>query len=799
VRALNANMPYDQFLTYQMAGDLLEHPTRDQVLATAFNRLQRLTAEGGSIAEEWMAENASDRVHTFGTAILGLTVECCRCHDHKYDPISMRDYYSLSAFFNSIDENGMYDNAAKVPSPSLLLPTDEQAKQLATARDEVTKAQVALAKTIEAGDKRFEQWLTGPHTPVDADLTGYFTFDGDLAHIRNEAPGGKAEGNAVGLPSIIGYQGRAIHFDGDHGADFPGLFEVDRWTDFSLDFWLRDTAHCAKPVVVVQRTFGTDVGYNGFDLMLQDGILTARLYRVWPGNGIGVQSRTPIARNEWQHIAVTYDGSSTAAGLRIFLGGRELATDTVRDHMMKRAAPATYGAGHLTLGQRFRDRGFKDGDIDELRIYDRALTPLEIENRHDGKTLAAVLANPKLHRNDLAAFYFSAVDDDARKAAQKLREARRQFVEAEESMQEIPVMEDLPTPRPTFILARGRYDAPKTEANRVSRDTFAKLLIPFPKDAPRNRLGLARWLTDPHHPLTARVFVNRMWVRFFGRGLVTTPENFGQQGALPTHPELLDWLSRDFIDHGWDIKRLCRTIVLSATYRQDSRCAAELRDRDPENQLLARGPSRRLSAEQIRDVALAASGLLDRKMGGPPVSPYQPGGDLWRESNTMSPAYQQSTGRDLYRRSLYSVWKRTTPLPNMMAFDAPSREVCTVARGRTNTPLQALVLLNDVQFVEAARALAADVSKPNTELPAQVDEAFLRLTGRRADSTERNLLVDLYNEQATLFADKSQQNPLAFTKLGDSKLDPKLDAAHVAALTVVCQTILNLDATIFER
>jgi hypothetical protein len=360
-------------------------------------------------------------------------------------------------------------------------------------------------------------------------------------------------------------------------------------------------------------------------------------------------------------------------------------------------------------------------------------------------------------------------------------------------------MEELAQPRPTFILTRGRYDAPKTDANRVGRDTFSKLLIPFPKDAPRNRLGLARWLTDPHHPLTARVFVNRMWARFFGRGLVTTPENFGQQGAIPTYPGLLDWLARDFVDHGWDIKQLCRTIVLSATYRQDSHCSPELRERDSENQLLARGPSRRLSAEQIRDVALAASGLIDRKMGGPPVSPYQPGGDLWRESNTMSPAYHQSLGQDLYRRSLYSVWKRTTPLPNMMAFDSPTREVCTVARGRTNTPLQALVLLNDVQFVEAARALATNVTKPNVEVPAQIDEAFLRLTGRHPDPTERNLLADLYDEQTELFKDKSQQNSEAFTKLGESKLDPKLDPAHVAALTVVCQTILNLDATIFER
>ena len=293
--------------------------------------------------------------------------------------------------------------------------------------------------------------------------------------------------------------------------------------------------------------------------------------------------------------------------------------------------------------------------------------------------------------------------------------------------------------------------------------------------------------------------MNRIWANFFGRGLVTTPENFGQQGASPTHPELLDWLSRDFIEHGWDIKRLCRNIVLSATYRQDSRCTPDLRERDPENLLLARGPSHRLSAEEIRDVALGASGLLDRRMGGPPVSPYQPGGDLWRESNTMSPAYAQSTGRDLYRRSLYSVWKRTTPLPNMMAFDAPLREVCTVARGHTNTPLQALILLNDVQFVEAARALATSVSRSQKDLVAQIDDAFLRLTGRRPDATERNLLTDLYGEQLALFVDGSQQHASAFTKLGESPSDPKFDSAHLAALSVTCQAILNLDATIFER
>jgi Protein of unknown function (DUF1553)/Concanavalin A-like lectin/glucanases superfamily len=598
---------------------------------------------------------------------------------------------------------------------------------------------------------------------------------------------------------VPGIRGQAIRFDGDHGATFPKVFDVDRWDAFSLDFWIQDNAANKQPVVVLQRTYGTDVGYNGFDLMLENGVLTARFYRVWPGNGIGVKSRTPIAPRKWQHVAVTYDGSSAAAGLHIFCDGKELATDVLHDHMHKKATLPNHGTGQLTFGERFRDRGFKDGDLDELRIYNRALTALEVHNLHDGTALNVALADVSSHREALAATYFSAIDETARNAAQRLRDARRELVELEEPLQEVPVMEESPQPRPTYILARGAYDAPKTDANLVSRNTFEKILTPFPQHAPRNRLGLAEWLTDPHHPLTARVFVNRLWFNFFGRGLVTTPENFGQQGALPTHPELLDWLARDFIEHDWDIKRLCRTIVLSATYRQDSRCAPELRARDPENQLMARGPSRRLSGEQIRDVALAASGLLNRRMGGPPVSPYQPGGDLWRETNTMSPAYHQSTGKDLHRRSLYSVWKRTAPLPNMQAFDAPSREVCTVTRGRTNTPLQALVLLNDVQFVEAARGLANQVSQTHADLKSQIDDAFLRLAGRHPDAAELALLSDLYNEQATLFADTAVQNPSQFLDEGESKSESKLAPANLAALTVVCQAILNLDATIFER
>lgn len=855
VRAFNDNLPYDQFLTWQLAGDLLENPTRDQILATAFNRLHRMTNEGGSIAEEWLVENAADRVHTFGSAMLGLTLECSRCHDHKYDPILARDYYSISAFFNSIDENGMYDHSSKAPSPTLLLPTAEQERELTDKLAGVEAAEQSLEVVKQEGESRLQKWralnpppskgreqpstLAGgeraqggslsaaneksiPDATSSAggsatnnasnpspnlslrgrgtlpDLVAHFTFDGD-----------NATASANGLPRVPGRIGQAIRCDGDRGVTFPDLLKIDRPDPFTLDLWLRDVLRNPLPVVVAQRTFGTDVGYNGFDLMLADGVLEARFYRIWPGNAIGVRAAEPIAAADWEHVTVTYDGSSRAAGLRLYLNGRELQTTILRDKIQKSAAIATYGSGAFTLGERFRDRGFKDGEFDELRLFARALTPYEISLLHKEATAdnspstnATSETTDEAARNEAALrdYYFSAHDAPARAATEALRDARRQLVAAEETIHEVSVMDELPEPRPAYILPRGAYDAPKNDETRVTRDVFGEMLPPFPADAPRNRLGLARWLTAPDHPLTARVFVNRLWANFFGHGLSTTPDNFGRQGTAPTHPELLDWLARDFVAHGWDVKRLCRQIVGSAAYQQDSRATPELRERDPDNLLLARGPSRRLSAEQIRDLALAAGELLVDKPGGPPVYPYQPGGDLWRESNGMSPAYSQSTGEGLRRRSLYSVWKRTAPLPNMLVFDATSREVCTISRGRTNTPLQALVLLNDVQFVEAARALASAVAKQHSAPSDRIAAAFLRLAGRTPTAAELAILTDLYQEQLISFSAGAEGAEAArLIALGETKSDDGIPPNEFAALTVTCQAILNLDATIYER
>jgi hypothetical protein len=450
----------------------------------------------------------------------------------------------------------------------------------------------------------------------------------------------------------------------------------------------------------------------------------------------------------------------------------------------------------LVFGQRFRDKGFKGGQIDELSIFNRAVSPVEVAHVFEGK-LQPALAAARQHEAELREFYFSAIDPETRESQVALTTARQRVVAAEDPQFEIAVMEEMPGQRPTHVLLRGEYDAPKTDANRVQRDTPAGI-HKFDSSLPKNRLGLAKWLTQPQHPLTARVAVNRLWAPLFGRGLVETVENLGIQGGQPSHPELLDWLARDFIASGWDVKRNLRMLALSATYRQASAARPDLLRRDSQNLLLARGPSHRLSGEAVRDSALAASGLLDERIGGPPVSPYQPG-DLWRESNTMSPAYRQSVGKDLYRRSLYTVLKRTAPMPNMLAFDTVSREVCVARRQQTGTPLQALVLLNDPQFVEAARVLGERMVKEAAGDHARaVRLAFRRLATREPTPGEMTLLTTLFAEQERYF--KAQPEDAArLVKIGERPVDPSLPPVSVAAATVVAQTILNLDAAIWKR
>ncbi len=795
VKAFNDNLPYDRFLTEQLAGDLLPHSTRQQKLATAFNRLHRQTNEGGSIEEEWRTEYVSDRVQTFSTAFLGLTFECCRCHDHKFDPITQRDYYSLSAFFNSIDEYGMYNDTAHVPTPSVLLPTEEQEKGMTESGRGLDQKRERLTLANREAEAQFQDWLKAKDGSVSIPgLVAHFSFD-ELAgtnQFANSITPSNLSTAIHGNTLVPGKSGQAIKFNGDEEITFPNLAgNLQPWEQYTVVFWLKVPANLTN-AVIFHRCEGTDTGFHGTELDLDQGRLFFVIKRFWPGNALALRSTERIQPDQWVQVGVSYDGSGRAEGMRLFLDGQPSAAEILRNHLYK--SPQNSGTG-FSFGALFRSTGLKDSLLDELRVYDRPLAPIEIRQLFDGHSLQAeiVAKSP----DALRPYYLAAFSPLTTQARTELAAATKTFFEARNPVMETSVMEETPAPRIAYLLARGRYDAPRTEDKRVTRAT-PSALPSFPSDAPKNRLGLAAWLTDPHHPLTARVAVNRFWQMLLGRGIVATPENFGVQGAEPSHPELLDWLARDFINSGWNVKATLRKIVLSATYRQDSKLRPDLQKGDPENVLLGRGPSQRLSAEMIRDTVLDASGLLDDGLGGPPVSPYMPG-DLWRESNSMSPAYHQSVGGDLYRRSLYTVCKRTAPMPDMTVFDAPSREFCTAKRNGTATPQQAFVLLNDTQFVEAARVLAEKALKDGgASASARISFAFRRLTARPPEIRELRLLAELLQEQTEIF----KQEPDRATKLilvGERRPDPALDAVDLAAMTAVSQTIMNLDATVWKR
>lgn len=795
VNAFNQNLSYDRFITEQLAGDLLPNSTKQDQIATAFNRLHRMTGEGGSIEEEWRNEYVSDRVQTFSAAFLGLTVECARCHDHKFDPILQRDYYSFGAFFNSIDEYGLYNDAAHVPTPTILLPNAEQEKAMESTTQQLREKENALSEATRGIEPAFQNWLQ--HSNLTAEIPGlvaHFSFDaaqGDH-QIANMLHTNELSSSIRGNSLVHGKSGQALRFSGDDEWSLPDKSaRLDPWDQYTILFWLNVPKDLTN-AVIFHRTQGTDTGFFGTELLVRDGKLFVAVKRFWPGNAIAIASRENLPLERWVQVGVSFDGSGNAEGMRLFVDGEPAVSRIVRDHLFK--SPANSG-GNLSFGARFRSPGLKGGMLDELLIYNRALAPVEIRQLHDRHALQDAIA--QTNQTALRDYYIGALAERVAQARAVRSKAVKNWLETRDPILETSIMQELPEPRPAYLLARGRYDAPKNETTRVSRGT-PSVLPAFSKQLPQNRLGLARWLTEPHHPLTARVAVNRYWQMLFGRGIVATTENFGVQGTPPTHPELLDWLARDYVNSGWDTKALLKKIVLSATYRQDSKLRQDLQEKDPENLLLARGPSQRLPAEMIRDTALAASGLLSEKMGGPPVSPYLPG-DLWRESNVMSPAYQQSKGENLYRRSIYTVWKRTSPMPDMTAFDAPSREVCVVKRNNTSSPQQAFVLLNDTQFVEACRVLAEKALRESGDSSERrIRFIFRRLTAREPDVKEMKLLKQLLTEQAAFFGKESARAE-KLASIGEHERDKSLNAVDVAATTALAQAILNLDATIWKR
>lgn len=830
IRAFNDNLPYDQFLVWQLAGDLLPDATRDQRLATAFNRLHRQTNEGGSIDEEFRNEYAVDRVNTVGTAMLGFTIGCARCHDHKYDPIKQRDYYSLSAFFNNIDESGTYSHFTQAtPTPTLLLWPEAKSAKAAALSNKIAAAENQMAALRRESDEPFRAWLKSGGKIAAPKPVAHFAFDTVVSNTTPDSlstnvakledgpvlvGGAPVSGPArfeadhqhagpeAGAPTNF-----ALQFSGDNQAVIKGVGDFTRADPFSFSLRLKPVERQDRAVVLHHSRAWADSGSRGYELVLDHGRPFFGLIHFWPGNAIAVRARQALPTNAWSQIVVTYDGSSRAAGIQLYLNGVPLETEVVRDHLYKDIVhrkewgDLEVGKVYLTLAGRFRDSGFKNGLIDDLQVFDVALTAAEVNLLSERRPPARLVSSDEQQHAgsetgapSASLDYFLARQYESYQTAQAdLKKLRAQENALFNDIPEIMTMQEMPQPRPTFVLKRGAYDAP---GDPVQRDTPASILA-FPTNAPRNRLGLAQWMVDRQNPLTARVVVNRIWKLHFGRGIVATPDDFGSQGKLPTHPELLEWLAGWFMDNGWDVKALHRLIVNSATYRQSSQGSPGLVEHDPFNLLLARGPEQRLQAEQIRDSALAASGLLNRTIGGPSVKPYQPAG-LWEAAGTGA-KYTQDTGGKLYRRSLYTFVKRTSPPPSLLAFDATSREVCTAKREATTTPLQALVLMNDPQFVEASRVLGQRLLKtfPGDE-NAQIREAFRELTGRLPDEKETAILRQLFAEQKDFYA----QTPGAADKLlatGESKWDETLPRADFAATTMLVNTIMNFDEFVMER
>ncbi|MDE0864048.1 MAG: DUF1553 domain-containing protein [Rubripirellula sp.] len=729
IRAFNANMSYDQFITEQLAGDLLSDPTDDQILATTFNRLHPQKVEGGSVEEEFRVEYVVDRVQTFATAFLGLTLECARCHDHKYDPLSQAEYYQLFSYFNNIDESGLYSYFTNsVPTPTLAILSDEQKKKIAVLRADVES-----------------------HTPPGVDKYSELS-DVDLLQAALKIQG-RDPIESVDFSAVDGRNAKTTDLRGRPASKLTGDDAISlktgnfrRYAPFSVSLSVNTPDTKQRAVVFHRSRAWTDAGSRGYQLLIEEGKLSASLIHFWPGNAIGVKTLEEIPVNRWLDVAVVYDGSITAEGISIFVDGKRVGVEITKNNLTKNITGG--GGDNIAIGARFRDRGFTNGQVSSFNVYDRQISDLEVALAHDEKQFASPLQLLDKDAELSESMRFALVQHlelnqskDHVAYRQQLASARELLCNALDPATEIMVMRELPHPKPSFVLQRGHY------GRRLEQVTAATpAVFPAMKESlPSNRLGLARWLTDPDHPLTARVAVNHYWQLIFGDGIVRTPEDFGRQGALPTHPELLDWMANDFVSHGWDVKRLLKQMVMSTAYRQTSVASKDLLKIDPENELLARAPSYRLSAEMLRDNVLVSSGLLVDKIGGPPAKPYE-----------LAASFKPSTpdkGDGLYRRSLYTYWKRTGPAPVMMALDAAKRDVCRVKRERTSSPLQALAMLNGPQFVEAGRALSQQLltRHGNDAVDAITQDMFRMLTSRRPSEQEATVIRTLYRTQREHF------------------------------------------------
>jgi hypothetical protein len=797
IRAFNSDLSYDQFVVQQLAGDLLPNATVDQKVASGFNRNHPITFEGGAIPEEYAAAYVEDRVDATSTTFMGLTMKCAQCHDHKYDPITQKDYYRFFAFFNNVPEQGLDGNNGNA-APMLKVPSDKQRADLAACDSKVTELEKAVRTRADEAPADAARWEKEQAVqllrPVsDEGLAAHYALDGAIGQKVAPYPGMGPQATLIGKASFgAGRSGRALKLDGSNYVDLGTSIAPERTEPFSYGAWVYPTS--GDDGAVVSRMDDSQA-FRGWDLYLTGGKVFVHLIHEWEKNAIRVTSKSALPMNQWHHLFVTYDGSSKAKGLRLYVDGKAAEVDVTHDTL----TDSIIANKPVLIGRRNPAAPFK-GMVQELRIYRRELTADEVARLAGMDVLRPILALPpdqrtKAQREALTSYYLQNVDEPYRKATADLEEMRKRRAEVDSSIPTTMVMQEMDRPRDTVVLLRGQYDQ---RGEKVYPGTPA-VLPPMRAETPTNRLRLARWLVDPQHPLTARVAVNRYWEMLFGTGLVKTSENFGTQGEAPSHPELLDWLATEFVRTGWDVKAMLRLIVTSSTYRQASHATQSLLKRDPENRLLARGPRVRLPAEVVRDQALAVSGLLVDKQGGPSVKPYQPQG-LWKEisfgSGFTAQDYVQDHGEALYRRSMYTFWKRTCPPPSLQTFDAPEREFCMVRRSVTNTPLQALVLLNDPTYLEASRKLAERMlTSPAATDQDRLRDEFCLVLCREPTFRERNLFLDILKSQRA----RLSRDPDAARKLlsvGESPRNEKLPPAELAAWSVLSSMLLNLDETI---
>jgi hypothetical protein len=758
IESFNANLPFDRFVTEQLAGDLLPNPTPDQRLATAFNRNHVINSEGGIIDEEYRVEYVADRVRTTSTALLGLTMECARCHDHKYDPIGEKDYYRMFAFFNNVLEYGEDGRIANAV-PLLVTPNPAQIKRRREMDERLKAIDIALRAWPES-------------VSIPADLRTRLTAEDAKLLPKTPKPAKPTEA-------------RLLAKDAD----------VDAKRGTTLSVWFKaKTASPDAPIISALDRSGNvaGVGYgNGRELRLVGEELEWAASQRYPAYATIIRTvGAKIRPGSWHQVAVHIQGSENASTIALFVDGEEVPTQIRHDGVS--GAPAKRD---WLLGADGKAKPF-DGEVTGFRTYPSILKPEQVRHAFWLQSADKLTAEQRTQADrELARRHAGRLQAQVA-GRDTLWTERLAFVR---TLPTTMVMEEMPIPRQAYVLNRGQYDA---HGDKVEAGVPEQLIAAWPKDAPKNRLGLARWFLQPQHPLTARVVVNRFWAQLFGVGLVKSVEDFGTQGEWPSHPEVLDTLARDFVDGGWNVKSFFKSVVLSSTYRQTSDASPELYARDPENRLLARGPRVRLTSEQIRDQALAVSGLLAEKIGGPSVRPYQPE-SLYKgivvDAPYPSTTWELGKGDEIYRRSLYTFWKRTVPHPAMLTFDSPDREFCSARRSRTNTPLQALVLWNETGYLESSRKLGERMLKEGgADDTSRANFAFRLATGRAPRAAETEVLTRTYAKLRADFAARPD-DAAKLIKVGVSVPDPALSSVELAAAGGIANLILTLDETITKN